>query len=62
MSRPTTKLSVIDIIRTHFPGLVVETTAQTIASGVTAYQIIGGQKPPGKRPNETPDKPPSKPS
>jgi hypothetical protein len=34
-------LSVIDIIRTHFPT-VVETTERTIASGVTGIQIIGG--------------------
>jgi hypothetical protein len=64
MSRPTTKLSVIDTIRTHFPDLVlVETTDRTIASGVTAYQIIGGQrKPTVKKPEEPAGKPPNKPS
>ena len=61
MSRPTMKLSLADIVRTHFPNLV-ETTERTIASGVAAYQIFGGQKPPGKRPDETPSKPPDKPS
>jgi len=51
MSRPTTRLSVIDILRSiiqpEFPDLVlVETTAQTIKSGVGAIQIFGGVKKP----------------
>jgi len=64
MSRPTTKLSVIDTIRTHFPDLVlVDTTEQTIAAGVAAYQIIGGvRKPTVKKPEEPTGKPPDKPS
>jgi len=62
MSRPTTKLTVIDILRAiqpEFPDLVlVDTTEQTIASGVTGIQIIGGvRKPTVKRPDEPPDKP-----
>ncbi|GEM_PF-3512289 len=56
MSRPTTRLSVLDIVRMiqpEFPGSVMaETTAETIAAGI-AYQIIGGQrKPTVKKPEE----------
>ena len=61
MSRRTTKLSLADITRTHFPT-VVDTTEQTIKSGVGAIQIFGGQrKPTGKKPDETPGKPTDKP-
>ena len=43
----------LDLIRTHLPGLVNETTEQTIKSGVGAIQIIGGvRKPTGKKPDE----------
>jgi hypothetical protein len=53
MSRRTTRLSVLDLIRTHLPGLVNETTEQTIKSGVGAIQIIGGvRKPTGKPPGK----------
>jgi hypothetical protein len=62
MSRRTTRLSVLDILRAiqpEFPGVIlVDTTEQTIKSGVGAIQIIGGvRKPTGKRPDEPTDKP-----